>query len=442
MKGSLAAFLLACALMRGQETTLVKVEDAIARAKLYAGQIQSSSLVSKQAKEDTKQARAARLPSVSALNQFIYTEGNGTPSGVFVANDGVHVYNEQAVVHQELLAIARRGEIDRAIAAEAAALARTEIAARGLAATVITDYCAIVAAQRKLKTARTSLAEAENFLDLTQKLEKGGEVARADVIRSQIELRQRQRDVTEASLAIEKAKVALGVIIFPSFTTNFEVADNFEHITPMPDAGESRAAAVLTSPDLKVATAGVKQAGYDVAVARYQWLPSFALDFFYGIDANQLAARTGHPTPATGRSTLPNYEVTGRQNLGYVAQATLNIPIWNWGATRSKIKQAEYREEQAKLDLSVAQKTIESNTSGAYLEAQGAERQLASLSASVDLAAESLRLTVLRYQAGEATAFEVVDAQNVAVLARNGYDDGLARYQIALANLRLMMGTL
>ena len=46
----------------------------------------------------------ARLPSVDASNQFIHTEGNGTPSGVFIANDGVPVYNEQ---------IPRRGKIRR-----------------------------------------------------------------------------------------------------------------------------------------------------------------------------------------------------------------------------------------------------------------------------------------------------------------------------------------
>ena len=52
----------------------------------------------------------------------------------------------------------------------------------------------------------------------------------------------------------------------------------------------------------------------------------------------------------------------------------------------------------------------------------------------MDLATESLRLTVLRYQAGEATALEVVDAQNTVTPARNAYDDGLARYRVALAN--------
>ena len=84
------------------QTPTISLQDALARAKQYGGQIQTASLAALSAREDRAQARANTLPSVSALNQFIYTEGNGTPSGVFVANDGVHVYNEQAVVHQDL----------------------------------------------------------------------------------------------------------------------------------------------------------------------------------------------------------------------------------------------------------------------------------------------------------------------------------------------------
>src|SRR3954471_12381459 len=72
---------------------LVTLDEAIARARQYGGQVQGANLALLQAREDTRQVRANRLPSLNAFNQFIYTEGNGTPSGVFVANDGVHVYN-------------------------------------------------------------------------------------------------------------------------------------------------------------------------------------------------------------------------------------------------------------------------------------------------------------------------------------------------------------
>jgi hypothetical protein len=58
-----------------------------------------------------------------------------------------------------------------------------------------------------------------------------------------------------------------------------------------------------------------------------------------------------------------------------------------------------------------------------------------------DLAGESLRLTNLRYQAGESTALEVVDAQNTLVQARDAADDAEARYRVALAELQTLTGT-
>src|ERR1700689_3945863 len=102
----------------------ITLADALARAAQYGTQVQSAALSAALAKEDRLQAKAATLPSVNAFNQFIYTQGNGTPTGVYVANDGVHVYNEQAVVHEEVLTYVRRGEIRRAMAAEAVAGAK------------------------------------------------------------------------------------------------------------------------------------------------------------------------------------------------------------------------------------------------------------------------------------------------------------------------------
>jgi len=423
----------------GQQTppptpTVVTLPEALTRARQYGGQIQTANFAVLQAREDTKQARAARLPSVNAFNQFVYTEGNGTPSGVFVANDGVHIYNEQAVVHQEALAFVRRGELSRALASEAVARAKVDVAARGLTQTVVQNYYAIALAQRKFVNAQTSVRESQRFFEITQQLEKGGEAAHSDVIRAQIDLQQRQRDMSEAQLTIDKAKIALGVLIFPNFSSDFSVVDDLQQLALVPPMAEVQSQAAASSPDVAAAKANIGAAGYDITVARYAYIPSLALDFFYGINANQLAFRTQHPAA--------DPELAYRQNLGYSAQATLNIPMWNWGATRSKIKQAELKRDQAQFDLTLAQRTLQSNVATVQAEATLAQAQLESLRTSVDLAVESLRLTVLRYQAGEATAFEVVDSQNTVNLARNAYDDGLARYRIALTNLQILTGTL
>ena len=124
------------------------------------------------------------------------------------------------------------------------------------------------------------------------------------------------------------------------------------------------------------------------------------------------------------------------------AQATLNVPVWNWGATHSKVKQATLREQQADLDLTVAQKQLSASLANVYEEAKIALTQIESLKSSETLSAESLRLTLLRYKAGESTALEVVDAQTTASQARAARADGLLRYRVALANLQNLTGNI
>ncbi len=418
----------------------IDLPDAMARAAKYGSQIQSANLLAQLAHEDKVQARAATLPSLNAFNQFIYTEGNGTASGVFVANDGVHVYNEQAVVHEDLFSLVRRGEVRAAAAAEIVAKAKADVAARGLKATVIADYYGIASAQRKLANAQKSVREAQSFLDITQKQERGGEAAHADVVKAQIQVQQRQRDVGDAVLAAQKAKIALAILMFPSLDLNYRIVDDLDTIVLLPPLPEVSGEVTTSSPDLRAAQAGLQQARLGISVARYAYLPSFALDFYYGIDANQFAARTNYPTPESGRSTQPDYLVSHRQNLGYSGAATLNIPIWTWGSIHSKVKQAQLREKQAELDLTTTQKQVSADIASAYSEAQTALSQVQSLRSSSELSAESLRLTLLRYQAGEATTLEVVDAQMTASLARGAYDDGLLRYRVALANIQTLTG--
>ena len=400
----------------------IDLKEALARARQYGGQIESANIATRLAQEDRKQAVAATLPTISAFNQYIYTQGNGTPSGVFVANDGVHVYNEQLQAHEEVLAFARRGEIRVARAAEAVQKARVDVAARGLNAVVIQDYYTIAANKEKLVSAQKSLDEAQQFLDVTQNQEKGGEVAHADVIKAQLQWQQRQRDLQEAQLALDKAKVALAVLIFPALQQTYEIVDDLAESPPLVPFEEVSSLGSANSADLRLAQASLNQAQLAVSVARYAYLPSFGLDVFYGLDANELAIRNG------------------RENLGYAAQATLNVPVWNWGAIHSKVKQSSLRQQQANIDLTVTQKQVAAALTTSYEEAKTAFAQIESLRSSNGLAEESLRLTLLRYKAGEATALEVVDAQTTASQARNAYADGLLRYRVALAALQNLTG--
>jgi outer membrane protein len=104
------------------------------------------------------------------------------------------------------------------------------------------------------------------------------------------------------------------------------------------------------------------------------------------------------------------------------------------------LRQAEIKNEQANLEVSAAKRQMVKNVHAAYNETQTAFAHLSSLRSAVDLAAESLRLNIARYQANEAVSLEVVDAQNSLIQARNALDDGELRYRVALANLQTFTG--
>jgi len=406
------------------------LQDALERAKKNNPEYRSAVTEFGLAKEDRVQSRAALLPSVNYSAAFLYTEGNGTGTSRFVANNGVHEYISQGNVHQEI-SLANFANYRRASAAEAVARARSEIAARGLVVTVVQAYYGFVVAERKYSTAQRAATEAQRFLDISQKLEHGGEVAHSDVVKAQIQTKQQQRDLQEAELEMNRSRLELAVLVFPDFTENFSVVDDLQMPEPLPSFAEIQTAAANKNPELRAALAALQQANHEVAAAWNGFLPSLSLDYFYGIDANHYAV---YQTDTT----------TGLQirNLGYAATATLQLPIWNWGANRSKVKQADLRRQQARVELSFTQRQLLAKLQTLYNEAQTARSELESLNQSAELAAESLRLTTMRYQAGESTVLEAVDAQNTLTLARNAFNDGQVRFRVSMANLQTLTGSL
>ena len=111
-------------------------------------------------------------------------------------------------------------------------------------------------------------------------------------------------------------------------------------------------------------------------------------------------------------------------------------------AEQRKVRQSEIRRQAVKTALTATQKRLIAKLDEAYAEAAAARDQLASLDASVTTAAESLRLTRMRYSEGEATVFEVVDAQTAFVGAENAREDGRLRFQTARADLQTLTGSM
>lgn len=404
---------------------LLTLQDAVARAKQNLPQFLAAKTDAALAHQDRVQARAAILPSINYENQFLYTQGNGTPAGVFIANNAVHEYVSQGNAHESInLAGGQIHDLRRARALEDAARAKLEIASRGLIVTITQNYYSLVVAQRKYVTAQKSFNESQKLFKITQDLERGGEVAHSDVVKAQIELNDRQRQLQDAELEMGNARLMLGVSVFPNFDQNFTVADDLGLPTELPSYSDVQTLAAKNNPELTAANSELIAANAEVGSSRSAHFPSLALDYWYGIDSTHFAVNN------------PD----GVRNLGYAAAATLNIPIWSWGATQSKVKQAELNRDQAKMELSFTQRQLLANLQSFYREAETERAQLDLLRQSYDLASESERLVTLRYQSGEATILEVVDAQNTLAQANDTYDGAQLRFRVAIAELQTLTG--
>ena len=411
------------------------LQDALALARKNNVQYQAAVTNSGVVHEDKNQARNALLPSVAYDNSAIYSQGTGAVAQtagagpvVFIANNAVHEYISQTNIH-EAIDVAAVAGWRRASAAAAVARAQQEIAARGLVVTVVQDFYEVLSARHKVETAARASAEGESFLKITQDLEKGGEAAHSDVIKAELQMRERQRALQEAQLALLKARLELSVLIFPDFNDNFELADDLHADVALPSLPEFQQQAALSNPEVRAALAGVQEANHDVLAARAGYLPSLSLDYFYGIDAPQFAVNT-----AFGGQKF--------SNLGSSIVGSLNIPVWNWGTTQSRVKQADLRRTQAKRELSLAQRKLLADMQSLYAEASTALDELAGLGRSAQLAEESLRLITLRYKNAESSVLEVVDAQSTFLQANNAFQDGAVRYRVALANLQTLTGAL
>jgi outer membrane protein TolC len=414
----------------------VTLQDALQRAKQNETQFLGSVADAAIAREDRVQARAGLLPAFSQTTQYIGNQptiDNINPNGRFVSMDGVNMYRAWAVMRQEISpGVFMRTPLRKAEAAEAMAAAKLEIAQRGLAVTVTRNYYGLVAAQRKYATAQLAAQQAARFLEVARRQEQLGQVARSDVIKADIQYQQQQQGFREATLGMDNARLVLAVLLSPTLDENFSVVDDILAAPALPPFTDVRMMAERGNPDLRLAVETLRAAGQDVRASRNALLPSVTVELVYGIEANEFALHSRIAAqPELG--VLPN--------LGYAITVNLTVPIWDWGGLRSKVHQGETRERQAKTTLSQAQRLLLSNLYSMYNETLTARTAADNLRRVVDLASESLRLINLRYEAGESTALEIVDAQNTLVQARNAADDAEVRYRVAVAELQTLTGT-
>jgi len=423
-------FLLAIVLVAGSAVAQQTVQpapsaplslDAAIAAAQRVSALQQAQINEQIAAEQLRESKAALLPR--ARDSFSITYNSpiaGTDQQSFIAQNAIHEYQNLLGVTGDwnfgLISAVRRSR-----ALLEAARAGTAVARNALVRGVAEAYFGAALASAKRAAAEESLAAAQEFQRVTELNNRAGEVPEVDVIRARLQTAARRDDLLQAQQAEAIANAELGMLLGYGLTT-------VPVIEPLPqtiDAHEIErftAANVSRRPEFAQLEAQVRAARADVSVSRSDLLPRITYSLDRGFDSPSLQ------TPEL------------RNHRGVLAMAAVDVPIFDWGATLARIREAQLRERGAELQRTLTGRELYLQFAGARQQALTAAERVDNARSAVSDAERNVSISIARYRAGEASIVEATDALTTLANERFALDQALFDYQIALAHLREAVG--
>src|SRR5262245_20292473 len=410
-------------------TPALSLDEVLRLANAQASTFQTALLNERVAAEDVRQARAAFLPKVSTPLSYIYTSpALGLPPGEprgpsFVSSDGIGVYDALVNVSGDFDIAGRlRATLARNQALLAAAHAGAEVARRELAQAVIEAYYGLALANAQLRAAEQNLAAAEEFEHTTSLLLSGGEVAAVDLTRAQLQTLTRRDEFEKARSNEAIAAGSLRVFVGYDFSRPIATTDLALALPVASEYQQFKADDVSRRPEFTQLEQQLRAARQEIRIARADRLPSLSYSVNGGFDTDSIKA--------------PRF----REHTGVSAAISFSIPIFDWGASRSRERQARLRAEITENERTIALRGFTQQFYAAQAQATNAAARIALAREGVDKAQDNVAASIARYRAGEAQIVEVTDAQTTLVERRNALYQAIFDYQTALARLRQATG--
>jgi len=423
-------FALVClSTLHAQTPTQLSLDDALRLANAQASTFQTAAINERIAAEDVRQARAAFLPKVTTPLSYIYTSpALGLPPGEprapsFISADAIGVTDALVNVSGDFDVAGRlRASLARSRALMAAAHAGTEAAKRTLAQAVIESYYGLALASAQRSAAEGNLAAAEEFERTTALLLSGGEVASVDVTRAHLQTLTRRDELERARANEEVAAGALRVFVGYEFSRPINTTDLALDVPVDSDYQQFKAEEVSRRPEVIQLEQQLRAARQEIRIAHADRLPSLSYSVNGGFETDSIKS--------------PRL----KEHSGVSAAISFSIPIFDWGATKSRERQAQLRVDLAENERTIALRGFTQQFYAARAQVDSAKARIALAREGVAKAEDNVTASIARYRAGEAQIVEVTDAQTTLVEKRNALYQAIFDYQTALARLKQATG--
>jgi len=411
----------------GASASRLTRDEAVRLALTQASTFEQAKLAELIAAEDVRQARAAFLPRITVPSTVIYNSPTLGPVAPGTPGTDRFSYLASNAVAEYLSLVGASGEIDvggrlratlrRGIALLEAARAGTEVARRALIEAVDEAYYGLSLSTAKRRSSELSFAAAEDFARITQLMFTAGEVSEVDVIRARLQMAGRRDDLEQARVAESIAAGSLRVLVGYDFATPIDVVDLTNAVPDATEINRFVAAAIANRPEFAQLDAERRAAEQEAKAARAERLPHVSYSVSGGFDSQSLRLDPLH------------------DHTGVLAAVSVTIPIFDWGASKSRERQARLRAQSVESERNLALRSFTQQFHAARTQAQSAALRYQLLNARVGDAEHNVQASLARYRGGEAAIIEVTDAQNTLAAQRAALYQALFDYQAAKARL-------
>jgi multidrug efflux system outer membrane protein len=373
-------------------------------------------------------ARADQLPSVNA--NWSSARQRVSQNGTVVLPAGASPIGND---HRATLDIAYEADLWGRYA-HASLAAREELLASeyardtlrtALAAQVVQSYAALQSLDAQRALFGRAVDVQRESLKLQQLRFRSGDIAELDIRQMEAELIGNEAQLPKLDRARGEAERALALVLgrTPKAVIEQPVQRGEQPVAAagtLPDGLPSDL--LLRRPDVQAAEARLRAAGARVEAARAAYFPRIALTASLGRESTELSRLTDAPSLVWG------------------VVASLTQPIWDSGRISAQNEIARAQRVEAELDYrdSVANAFREVRDALAAIDEtrqslhSGDERAQALLRAA--------ELTRLRYQGGEASRLDVIEAERFALSAQAARADAQRALAAAQADLFRALG--
>jgi outer membrane protein len=402
----------------------LSVDQAVTLALDNAASFRQAQFDEQSAGEDVKQARAGLLPQFNMPLTYWGT----TPSMVRQPGDPlIASYVAASAINESVGGLSVSGTIDvagklraelqRSRALLAAAHAGTMAARRNLVLATIDTYYGLALARQRRRLADEALALAEGFLSSLEEQQKLGAVEETDVLRARSAASSRRDELAQAQLSESLAMSQLRVLTGVDYATHITVMRLNAAAPEMIDLLGYKEDTIMLRPELVQLDAQKRAALADARAARRELWPQLSYALNGGFDA-------------------ANFKPLGRYSGGS-AIITLNIPIFNFGASKSRATQAELRARSLDVQRDNQVLQLKQEFYAARAGALSALDRTGFAAQAANAAQQNLSLTFERYRSRKASLLEVIDAEANYSATRLQYYQAIADYHSARARLEL-----